>query len=119
MTVAGIGIYAGALVAALAVAAHAAAASSDASWNTCRVGKPSASIAACTDVIEGDQERSTAERAIAFYNRGNGYFNQGNLGKAIDDYTRSIALNPDFLNAHFNRGNGYFNSGDLDHAIAD
>ena len=111
--------YGGILAAALAVAGVAEAASSDQSWNTCRVGKPAASIAACTAVIEDDPERSTVERAIAFFNRGNGYFNQGNLAKAIDDYTRSIALNPDFAGSHFNRGNGYFNSGDLDHAIAD
>ena len=112
-------IVGGAALATLVLSVSAFAAPADKAWLACRSDKVAVSIAGCTTVIgRGDKEKP-ADRAIAFYNRGNGFFNKGDVDKAIADYTESLALNPDFANAHFNRGNGYSNKGDLDHAIAD
>lgn len=38
---------------------------------------------------------------------------------ALTDYSRAIAVKPDYSDAYTNRGNIYFNHGDPDRAIAD
>jgi tetratricopeptide (TPR) repeat protein len=110
-----IAAMAGVLASGLAFSAAFAA---DKAWTACQSDKPAASIAGCTTVIKRGAE-APADRAIAYYNRGNSYFNTGNIDKAIADYTASIEINSNYPNAFFNRGNAYSNEGDLDKAIAD
>ena len=42
--------------------------------------------------------------SIAYYNRGNSYYQLGLYEKAIEDYTRAIGLDPTYAVAYYNRG---------------
>ena len=57
--------------------------------------------------------------ALAYLNRGNAYYNKGNLDIAIADYDEALRLNPKLALAYDNRGNAYGKEGDPDRAIAD
>jgi Flp pilus assembly protein TadD len=95
------------------------AAAADKAFVACQSQRPAISIAGCNAFLAKGEGTPASDRAIAYYNRGNAFFGKGDMARAIDDYSASIDLNPEFADAHFNRGNGYFNSGDLDRAIAD
>lgn len=51
--------------------------------------------------------------------RGNIYFGQGNLEKAIDNYSNAIRLKPDDVEAYFNRGLAYHQSKKYRESIQD
>jgi tetratricopeptide (TPR) repeat protein len=55
----------------------------------------------------------------AYYNRGNAYYNQGEMERAIADYDQVILLDPEYADAYYNRGNTYADQGELAQAIAD
>ena len=75
----------------------------------------SIAIAASRSWIAIDKENS-----YAFFNRGFAYFAQAEYQKAIDDYTRAIALDPDFGLAYNNRALARAVLGkDLPQALAD
>ena len=57
------------------------------------------------------------KKAGAYNNRGLVYLKKGDLKKAIEDYTRAIALKPDYALAYNGRGTAYFNKGKFDTAI--
>lgn len=57
--------------------------------------------------------------ALAYYNRGNAYFDQDKLDEAIADYTRALEINPDYADAYWGRGSVYYDLGDYPHAAAD
>ncbi len=58
--------------------------------------------------------------AAAYNNRGNAYFTQGDLERALADYNRSIELdNPELHLPYNNRGNIHYQRGDLESALAD
>ena len=76
------------------------------------------SIAACTRVLDAGGE-SPGNRAIAFSNRGVAYADEGDLDRAIDDYSEAIRLDPKSAHAYNGRGNAYARKGDIDGAIAD
>ncbi len=54
-----------------------------------------------------------------YNNRGNTFYNQGKLDKAIADLDKAIALAPKFVVAYYNRGNALSRKGAFDKAIAD
>ncbi len=56
---------------------------------------------------------------LAFYNRAIVYSNRGNLPRAIDDYTVTIRLYPQFRNAYLSRAKVYTILGDYPLAIND
>ncbi len=62
---------------------------------------------------------SAPDNALAFYDKGNVYYNSGNLKQAIEDYTKAIELDPDFVDAYYKRGNAYSDFGNLEQAVAD
>ena len=71
-----------------------------------------------TELIQLDP----ANRSIvigAYYNRGLVYEDQGEVERAIDDYTKAIDLNPNYANAYNNRGLVYENKGEVERAIED
>ena len=89
-------------------------------------------------VWDGEAEQSGYEKAIhyltwiiesggvskknlgnAFYDRGNAYYDLGAQGKAIEDYSRALVLDPGRADALSNRGNSYADVGDHDRAIED
>ncbi len=71
-----------------------------------------------TALIQSGRE-SVADLSIDYYNRGNAYNRTGRHDAAIADYTKAIALNPDFAAAYGNRGSAYGRAGRNDDAIAD
>src|ERR1700759_3870615 len=75
-------------------------------------------INGCTAVIKAGRE-TRKYMAIAYYDRGNAYYNIGDIDQAITDYTSAIRLNPQYVSALSNRGNAYGSKGDLDGAFAD
>lgn len=57
------------------------------------------------------------EYADAYNNRGTLYGRSGKYQQAIDDFTKSIAINPQDANTYFNMGISYNGMGDLQQAI--
>ncbi|MDD5688527.1 MAG: tetratricopeptide repeat protein [Elusimicrobia bacterium] len=58
-------------------------------------------------------------KAVAYYNLGNGYFAQGEYEKAIVFYGKTIELNPGLTAAYYNRGLAYTKKGDYARSIID
>jgi len=54
-----------------------------------------------------------------YFDEGNAYFNEGQYKKAIESYSRLIAIYPDFIQGYYNRGLAYYKSGKYDEAVAD
>ena len=75
-------------------------------------------IDGCTALIQSGRETSVGQ-AVIYYNRGIGYDDKGLYDQAIADYTRAIALKPDYAVAYDNRGNAFNSKGLYDQAIAD
>ncbi len=57
--------------------------------------------------------------ALAYRNRGVAYYKQGDLDRAIADFTRAIELDPDNGTAFYARGTAYAEAGEKEKAIAD
>ncbi|MGA9794768.1 MAG: tetratricopeptide repeat protein [Rhizomicrobium sp.] len=60
-----------------------------------------------------------AYRSVAYLDRGDAYFQKGQLDKAIADYDACLAADPDYLQALIDRGVAYGRQGKFDPAIAD
>ena len=56
---------------------------------------------------------------LAYKNRGNAYYQSGDLEQSITDFNKAIELAPDFASAYFNRGSAYVDIGDLEQALTD
>ncbi|MCH8800341.1 MAG: tetratricopeptide repeat protein [Chloroflexi bacterium] len=54
-----------------------------------------------------------------FLDRGNRYSRNGVYGKAIEDYTKALELDPELAEAYYNRGCSWYEVGKYDDAIAD
>ena len=54
-----------------------------------------------------------------YNNRGNAYYDKGDVDKAIEDYNKAIEYNPDDALLYNNRGSVYFDEGSIDKAIED
>jgi len=62
---------------------------------------------------------ATEEHAAAYFYRGIARNSLGDKQEAINDYTKSIAINPQNANTYYNRGNAKSSSGDNQGAIDD
>jgi len=60
-----------------------------------------------------------AETAVEYLNQGVDYFDQGNLPKAIAEYTKAIIMRLNYTKAYYNRGLAYFKEGNFPKAIVD
>ena len=56
---------------------------------------------------------------LAYYNRGLSKSKIGDNQGAIDDYSKAIQINPQYIKAYFNRGNCKSKLGDKEGAISD
>lgn len=56
---------------------------------------------------------------IAYNNRGNLYYAQGNLDQALLDYNKAIEINPNHGDAYYSRGKAYQDKGNLNQALLD
>jgi len=57
--------------------------------------------------------------AEAYNKRAHAYYKQGELDKAIADFTKAIELDPQLAIAYNNRGKAYYKQGEFDKAITD
>lgn len=90
-------------------------------WNSCdRAGGLSVDvpIRGCTAIIEAGQ-KALAQLAAAYNNRGLAFRSNGEIDRAIDDYSEAIRLKPDYYVAINNRGVALMSKGELDRAIED
>lgn len=83
-----------------------------------RASDPASRIELCTKVAESSSEIEDI-RAEALLNRGLAYAAQGDETKAIADYGRAIAMNPEYGALYVSRGEAYARTGELDKAVAD
>ena len=101
--------------------ASSASALTDEDWNACaRAGELSADlpIRGCTAVIDAGQQMIT-KLVAAYNNRALARRSNGEIDRAIEDYSEAIRLRPDYYIAINNRGVAFMSKGDLDRAIAD
>src|SRR5437899_6382995 len=82
---------------------------------------PEPAIAACTRLLEAlaRGEISVPEGAAVHVARGNLHAVAGDVARAIGDYDRAIALDPNRAVAFFNRAGALAASGQMDRALAD
>lgn len=71
------------------------------------------------EYIGGVNKSKSVPLVIAYYNRAKAYDQIGDTGRAIEDYSRVIFINPEFVNAYNNRGIAYGTIGDFENAIMD
>jgi Tfp pilus assembly protein PilF len=76
-------------------------------------------IRACTEIIDRGKRESQQSKARAYTNRGIAYDLKGDLDRAIADYTKAIAIDPNTAKAYTNRGISYAKKGQVDRAMAD
>ena len=81
-------------------------------------GDHAEAIAAFTRAADSDGI-STKNLAIALSNRGKSYEALHDYDRAVEDYTRSIALQPENPTIYYNRGNARAQWGNLEQAISD
>jgi protein O-mannosyl-transferase len=67
------------------------------------------------DVIKKEPEKAP----LAYYNRGQVFMSTGSFDKAIEDYSRAVALNPFYQEAFYNRGLALEKSGQPGRAAED
>lgn len=82
------------------------------------IDKPEMGIIHCTRAIEKGG-LSDENLAITYSNRGNSFFDLGNLERAIEDYNKALKLNPDDTVTLSNRGAAYIELKRYDEALED
>jgi tetratricopeptide (TPR) repeat protein len=107
-----------AVLALLATASPASAASPKAKEDCNRRIEAAIRIRACTEIID-DRSESPSNRATAYSRRGLAYASRRDLDRAIADYGQAIQLKPDFAEAYNSRGIAYLSKGEPDRAIPD
>lgn len=82
-------------------------------WQRCYVWKDAISL--WSDIIE----KCENVPPVAYNNRGETYRTMRHPGKAIDDFTKAIAIDTNYSSAYLNRGTIYHELGNSDKAIKD
>jgi tetratricopeptide (TPR) repeat protein len=106
-------------VALLLISLTAATAADRKQWDECaQAQEPDASIAACTKILQADNEPSS-NLPVAYYARAGAYKVKGENDRAISDYTRAIEANSLYADAYVGRGIVYQFEGHSGRAISD
>ena len=87
----------------LALLASPAFGASQKDRDDCAALNGDAQIAACTRVID-DKTESVENRAAAYDNRGDAWFEKEDYARARADYTAAIELDPNLASAYSGRG---------------
>ncbi len=88
------------------------------SASQCTSGKVELAIEGCSRLIRSSRV-DRKNKAVAYVNRGNAYSKQGDLDRAIADFTKAIKNNSRNLVAFYNRGNAHILQENFDQAIID
>lgn len=75
-------------------------------------------IGSCTALLQSGS-LTQANRAVAYYNRGQAYATKKDYDRAIADFSDAIRLDPKDAGFYSNRGTAYERKGDNDRAITD
>lgn len=81
-------------------------------------GDMKAAVDHCSRALASRQLRGN-NLVPVYYNRAWAYDELGEIDKAIEDYSRVIQIQPDFLDSYVARGYSYAKKGDLERAIED
>jgi tetratricopeptide (TPR) repeat protein len=77
-------------------------------------------VAELEQAIKGYNEAiAQTDVPVAFFNRGNALYQQGNFEAAVKDYTQAIALKPNYADAFYNRGLSLYQQGNFEAAVKD
>src|ERR1700728_1109232 len=87
-------------------------------WDGCQSKDPATAIAACSTIIP-DAAEAPQDRADAYVYRAGAYLAQGDLDRAIADYSEALKLTPRNVVAYVSRALAEFKKGDKDNAIID
>lgn len=79
----------------------------------CRLWKDSISL------WSGVISNKGSKKALAYYNRGNAYDEEGKYALAIEDYSKAIEINSKYFKAYVNRGVIYHDMGEHGFAVND
>lgn len=71
------------------------------------------------DGNEQFKSKAVGNLTASYYNRGDAYYDKGEFGKAIKDYSHALELWPTHVYAYCGRGNAYNDKGEYDKAITD
>src|SRR5262249_9691303 len=80
---------------------------------------PEPQIRGCSELIKAAAAGNVKLLATAYNNRGNAYTSQGQYDLAMDDYNKSINLDPNYARPLNNRGVAHKRKGELDLALKD
>ena len=78
---------------------------------------PAEAISACTRIL--NLKPAGRDFSLAWSNRGAAWFTQGNLDRAISDFTEAIKTNPKLIIAYKNRAAAWLSKNEFDRAIND
>ncbi len=78
---------------------------------------PAEAISACTRIL--NLKPAGRDFSLAWSNRGAAWFTQGNLDRAISDFTEAIQTNPKLIIAYKNRAAAWLSKNEFDRAIND
>src|SRR5581483_5939633 len=110
------------MAAALVASTGYAFAQASPNWTSCvnrgDVYPPDQQIKACSALLQSAGE-TPKNRAVAFYDRGLGYYKKDDYTHAIADFDEAIRLNPSYSSVFQARASAYSDKGDHDRAIAD
>ncbi len=87
-------------------------------WEACQNANPDVRIFGCSAVIDAGTD-TKKNIALAYSNRGLAYGDKGEYDRAITDYDKAIALNPEDAVAYYNRGVAYEELGNKQQAATD
>jgi tetratricopeptide (TPR) repeat protein len=115
-------LFTGSVIATAALLATPLHAQPSKQWLSCinKNGRlsPDLAIGSCTSIIQSAKE-SPKNLAVAFNNRAWAYSLKDQYGRAIEDFTQAISLDPTAADAFYRRGTAYLETGQFDRAIAD
>jgi tetratricopeptide (TPR) repeat protein len=106
-----------ACMAVLLVAGSPRVAAAD-EWESCVKLSDDLAVAGCSRAIASHQY-TVRSLARMHARRGAAYQAQGDVKRAMADFSESMRIDPTYPSAYNSRGNAWYHSGDFDRAIAD
>ncbi len=80
---------------------------------------PQTTVSACARWLDHHPNDPPHDRAVEYYNRGNGYLKLKQWSSAIADYSKALEVDPKYQRPYTNRAFAYLSNGDAEHAAPD